>query len=100
VVDQQEFHHAFAGLLDHRRVGEDLLVLGGGQRAGRLRLGRPGLHLDKTHAAVAGDRQALVVAETRNLFARQLGHLQDRHPGLELDLDAVDLGYGHMGCTT
>jgi hypothetical protein len=22
VVDQQEFHHTFAGLLDHRRVGE------------------------------------------------------------------------------
>ncbi len=27
VVDQQEFHYAFAGLLDHRRVGEDLRQL-------------------------------------------------------------------------
>jgi len=41
-----------------------------------------------------------VVAEARDFLAGQLGHLQDRHPGFELDLDAVDLGYGHMGCTT
>ncbi len=27
MVDQQEFHHAFAGLLDHRRVGEHLRQL-------------------------------------------------------------------------
>ena len=44
MVDQQEFHHAFAGLLDHRRVGEDFGQLavraadGGRARPWRRRL--------------------------------------------------------------
>jgi hypothetical protein len=33
VVDEQELHHPFARLLDHRRVGADRLAVGGGQRA-------------------------------------------------------------------
>ena len=37
------------------------------QEATRLR--RAALHLDQAHAAIAGDRQALVVAEARNLGA-------------------------------
>ncbi len=96
VVDQQEFHHPLAGLLDHRGVCENLLVVGRRQGAGRLGLRWAGLHLDQAHAAVAGDRQPLVIAEARNLLPGQLRHLQNRHPGFELDLDAVDLGFRHL----
>src|SRR6185312_2318614 len=100
VVDQQELHHPVAGLLDHRRVGEDLHVLGGRELTGDLRLGRAGLHLDEAHAAVAGDGEALVVAETRDLLAGQFGHLQHVHAGFELDLDAVDFGFRHGPSTS
>src|SRR5690606_6877013 len=96
VVDQQEFHHPLAGLLDHRGVGEYLLAVGGRQGAAGLGLGRSRLHLDQAHAAVAGDRQALVIAEARDLLPRPLGHLEHGHAGLELDFDAVDLGDGHQ----
>ncbi len=99
MVDEQELHHPFAGLLDHGRVGEDLLVGGGRQGAGGLRLGRAGLHLHQAHAAIAGDGQALVVAEARDLRPGQFRDLQNRHPRLELDLDAVDLGYRHYSRT-
>ena len=95
VVDEEELHYPLAGLLHHRRIGEDLLVVGGRQGAGGLGLGRPGLHLDQAHPAVARDGQALVVAEPRDLLPGQLRHLQNRHAGLELDLDAVDLGFRH-----
>src|SRR5882757_3522234 len=95
VVDEQELHHALARLLDHRRVGEDLLLVGDGQRAARLRLGRTGLHLDQAHPAIAGDGKAFVVAEARDLDARQLTGLQDREAGRHLQLDAVDLDLGH-----
>src|SRR6185436_9626450 len=55
VVDEQELHHPFARLLDHRRLGEDLrrLAIGAGPEiadahgAARLRLGRSALHLDQ-----------------------------------------------------
>ena len=56
MVDEQEFHHPFARLLHHRRVGTDRLAVGGGQRAARLRLGRPRRDLDEAHPAIAGDR--------------------------------------------
>src|SRR3546814_7062567 len=55
MVDQQEFHHAFARGLDHRRGGEDFLIVGGGQRATRLRLGRPRLHLAEAHPAIRSE---------------------------------------------
>ena len=103
MVDQQELHHAFAGLLDHRRVGEDLrrlAVRAGAQvahahGAGGLRLRRPALHLDQAHAAVAGDRQPLVEAEARHLRARLLRRLQQRVVVGYLDLFAVDLELSH-----
>src|ERR1700722_969677 len=95
MVDKQELHHALARLLDHLRVGDDLLTLGGRQGAGGLRLGRAWFHFHQAHPAVAGDRQTLVVAEARNLAAGELGDLKHGHAGLELDLDAVHLGFGH-----
>jgi hypothetical protein len=66
---------------DDGGVGDDLLLVGDRHGAARLRLGRAGLHLDQAHAAVAGDRQALVVAEARDLDAGQLAGLQDRDAG-------------------
>ena len=90
MVDQQELHHALARLLHHRRVGDDLLPVGDRQRAGRLRLRRAGLHLDQAHAAVAGDRQALVVAEARDLDAGQLAGLQDVMPaGTSISMPSI-----------
>ena len=41
----------------------------------RLRHAR---HLDQAHAAIAGDRQPLVIAEARDLDAGQLARLQQR----------------------
>ncbi|MNE53029.1 hypothetical protein D3C80_1477290 [compost metagenome] len=95
MVDEQELHHPFAGLLDHRRVGEDFLAVGGRKCARSLRLRRSGLHFNQAHAAVAGDGQTLVVAETRDLLTGALCDLQNRHAGFELGFDAVDLGDRH-----
>ena len=97
MIDEQELHHAFARGLDERAIGEDLarravLVgrqIGDAHGARGDGLGDAG-HLDEAHAAVAGDRQALVVAEARNLGARLLARLQDRGAGLHLDQFAVD----------
>ena len=52
-------------------------------------LGMP-CHLDEAHAAVAGDRQALVVAEARDLGAGLLARLHQRGAVLDLDRLAVD----------
>ncbi len=97
VVDEQELHHAFARLLHHRRLGVDDLgaaVPVGRQivdahGAGGDRL-RHALHLDQAHAAVAGDRQALVIAEARDLDAGLLAGLDQRDAVLDLDGHAVD----------
>jgi hypothetical protein len=104
MVDQQEFHHAFAGLLDHRRVGEDFRRLAVRSRtqiahahgAGSRRLGRAALHLDQAHAAIAGDRQPLVEAEARHFRARLFRRLQQRVVIGNLDLFAVDFQLRHF----
>ena len=72
------------------RVGADRLAVGGGQRAARLRLGRARRDLDQAHAAIAGDRQPLVVAEARDLLARKLARLEHGRALRDLELDAVD----------
>ena len=94
MVDQQELHHPLARLLDHRRVGADHHVVADRHGAGGDRLGRA-LHLDQAHAAIAGDRQPLVIAEARDLDAGLLAGLQDGDPVLDLDLDSVDGQCGH-----
>jgi hypothetical protein len=96
MVDQQELHHPFTRGADHLAVGADLLALGGRQRAARLRLGRPGLHLDQAHPAVAGDAQPLVVAEARDLLTGQLARLQHGRAVGDFDLDAIDFDLGHQ----
>ena len=97
MVDEQEFHHAFARRLHQRAGGEHLarrpvLV---GRQVGDAHGARgdglgDALHLDEAHAAVAGDRQALVVAEARDLGAGHLARLQDGGAGLHLEQLAVD----------
>jgi len=104
MVDQEEFHHAFAGLLDHRRVGEDFGWLAVRPRphildahsARGLRLWRPAFDLDQAHAAIAGDRQPLMVAEARNFCARGLGRLHQRKIVGDVDELAVNLDIGHL----
>src|SRR5262249_20822796 len=73
MVDQQEFHNPFARFPHHRRARRDFrrFALGAGTAvahspgAARDRFWAA-LHLDQAHAAIAGDRQALVVAEPRD----------------------------------
>ena len=94
MVDQQELHHALARLLHRRRVGLDHHAVAHRHRAGGDRLRRL-LHLDQAHAAIAGDRQALVIAEARDFGAGQLAGLQHRDARRDLDLLAVDGQLGH-----
>src|SRR3546814_4256718 len=51
-------------------------------------------------AAVAGHRQAVVVAESRNLDAGELAGLQDRQALCDLDLLAVDRQLRHRSPPT
>ena len=97
MVDQQEFHHAFARRLHQRAGGEHLArrAVPVGRQIGDAHGARgdglgDALHLDQAHAAVAGDRQALVVAEARDLGAGHLARLQDGGAGLHLEQLAVD----------
>ena len=98
VVDEQKLHHPFARLFDHGRVRLDL-----GQfavataphiahlhRTGRRRLGRATHHFDKTHAAVTGNRQPFVIAETGNFDSRLFAGLDQRQRAIHLDLVTVD----------
>src|SRR5262249_29262662 len=95
--------HAFARLLHHPGLGEDLggLAVGAGPEvadahgAARLRLWRTALYLDQAHAAIAGDRQPLMEAEARDLRARGLAYLEERVLRRYVDLDAVDFDFGH-----
>src|SRR5262249_17132823 len=84
-------------LASHRGIGLDhrgLAVRTGPQildrhRAGGGWLRRAALHLDQAHAAIAGDRKALVEAETRHLAARSLPGVGRRLLGGTVDLPAV-----------
>jgi hypothetical protein len=71
-------------------------ALGGRQRAARLRLGRPRLHLDQAHPAVAGDAEALVIAEARDLLARKLARLEHGRACGDFELLPVDFELGHQ----
>src|SRR5262249_30070652 len=51
---------------------------------------RAALHFDQTHAAVACDRQTLVVTEAGDLHAGLLAGLNEGDPVLDLDRLAVD----------
>src|SRR5262249_42684900 len=70
MIDQQEFHDAFARLAHHRRTGPHFWRLAFRSRpavahapgAARHRLGRAD-QFDQAHPAIAGDRQSLMEAE-------------------------------------
>ena len=102
MVDQQEFHHAFARLFDERRIRADRgrravavrAQIVHARGAGRHRL-RHAHDLDEAHAAIAGHRQALVVAEPRDFEPRQLARLQQRDAVLDLDFPAVNVELWH-----
>ena len=94
MVDEQELHDAFPGAAHQRAVGAHLHAVGGGHGAGGDRLGRA-FELDETHAAIAGYRQPLVIAEARDLAARALARLEQRGAGFDRDLEAVDSQCGH-----
>ncbi len=95
MVDQQEFHHAAARVAHHGVVGVHHHAVGDRIGAGGDRLRRRFFDLDQAHAAVAGDRQALVVAEARDLDAGGLARLDDGGAVRDFDLDAVDGELGH-----
>ena len=98
VVDEQELHHPFAGLFDHGRVGfhDRRLALRTGAQVAHLHgaggggLGRPADDFHKTHPAVTGDRQTLVVTEARHLDANLLAGLNERHRPFDFDFFTVD----------
>ncbi len=99
MVDQQKLHHPLAGAFDHGRVGPDQrgLALGTGAQIAHLHgaggdgLGRPAHHLDQTHAAIAGDRQAFMIAEPGDFHPGRLAGLDQGHGPVHLDLGAVDV---------
>ncbi len=95
VVDEQELHHPAAGVAHHLGVGVHHHALGDRPGAGGDRLRRRLLDLHQAHAAIAGNRQPVVIAEPRHLDARRLAGLQDRGSGGDFDLDAVDGELGH-----
>src|SRR5262249_17359377 len=95
VVDEEELHHRRPRLDDllARRVHDH--PLGDGRVAADDELRRL-LDLDEAHAAVAGDREAGVVAVVWDLAAALLAGVQDRRPGGDLDLLAVDRDLRHL----
>jgi hypothetical protein len=103
VIDEQEFHHAFARLAHHRRPGLDFgrFALRSGPAiahapsAARHRL-RGASKLDQAHPAIARDRQPLLIAEARNLGARGFARLKQRVLRRYVDLFAVDNELGHL----
>ena len=98
VVQEQELHHAFAGLLDLVSAGVNHQTIATRQRTRRRWLWRAAtlvFDLYQTHAAVAGNGQAVVVTEPRNFSACKLSDLQHAHTVFEFDFNAVHDGFGH-----
>src|SRR5690606_2078374 len=89
-----------ARLLDHRADGLDHLPFGGRQRARRLRLRRAGGDLDETHAAIAGDRQAFMVAEARNFLPRHLARLQNGRALRNVEFYAIYGNFRHYSAAS
>src|SRR5690606_32573879 len=93
MVDEQEFHHVALGLQRLVVAGAYLQAIHhrGGAGRGRLRRGTPadfGVH--QAHAAVGGDAQLVVVAESRDRDPGLVGGLDDHRALGGGQLDAVD----------
>ena len=94
MVDQQELHHALARLLAPAR---DLVWITMPSATGIAQeaIGFGDFSdLDQAHAAIAGDRQALVEAEMRHLDAGLLAGLQHRRARRHLDLLPSIVSFG------
>ena len=76
-------------------LGRLAAAIGGGQRAARLRLGRPRRDFDQAHAAIARDGQPLMIAEARDFLARKFAGLQDGGALRDFEFDAVDGEFRH-----
>src|SRR5690606_4249101 len=105
VVDEQELHHPFPRLLDHRRVGLDHRGLSVRPRpqvldlhgAGGGGLRRPAHDLDEAHPAVAGNGEPFMVAEARNLHPGLFAGLDERQVRIDLDFYVVDDDLAEVG---
>ena len=105
VVDQHEFHHAFAGLFHHRRIGfhNRRLPFGTGAQIAHLhgtggrRFGRPPDNFDQTHAAVPRDGQAFVITKTRDFHACLFTCLNKGHCPVNFDFIVVDDDFAQVG---
>ena len=104
MIDEQEFHHAFAAFLCQRRIGANAHPFAHILRAGNLGTRHPidyrfavrtefrfairshfrQAHFDQAHPAVAGRGQFLVVTIARNVAAGLLARLDHARPLGEL----------------
>src|SRR5215472_426891 len=96
VIDQQEFHNSFLRLERLWRVRENHHPVGRRHRAGGDRLWRL-FDFDQTHAAIAGDRKALVVAEMRDLDPGMLTGLKNGAAARHLHFAPIDRQFYHSG---
>ena len=95
MVDQQEFHDAFTRLFHPVGVGADDHTVTSRHRAGGNGLWRP-LHINKAHAAIAGNRQPVMVAEPGNFDICRLTGMQDGCAVLDLNLNVIHCQLGHL----
>ena len=89
VIRQEKFEHAFAGLLDLRRIRANDHAFCGSESASRLQLGHF-FHFNEAHAARGLQRKARVIAERRNFRRDLLGGFDDQLAGRNLKFAVVD----------
>ena len=119
VIDEEEFHHALATVLNLRRVGADMEA---GRRVGgaadlrpgdpvdflfarrrihdrrlRYRIDRQHAHFDQAHPAIADDRKLRVVAVIRHVHADQARCFDHVGALWHSDLPAVDIDGDEIG---
>ena len=80
MIGEQKFERALARLVHLRRIGVDHHAFGHRQRAAHLQLGRF-FDFHQAHAAGGLQRQAVVIAERRNLDAHLFGRIDDQRAG-------------------
>ena len=77
MIDKKEFHRPFSAFLHLLAVSMDDHAIACRHRTGSDQLWRL-FHLHQTHAAISGNGQALVIAETRNFRSRLFTGLKHR----------------------
>ena len=100
MVDEQELHRIALRRQRALRLREHFHAIGNRGRTRGLRLRhRPSAHLDldHAHAAIGGDGQFFVVAETRNCHTDAIGGLDDHRALRRKHLGAVNLDRDVIG---